>query len=209
MSCSTTCLHLPEATSCPLALARPGSCGSTPEATQSSHRGELCPGDPALHPLYMTNVTPLRWARPRSRPTSPTSPSSNGMGRHAARTAYCSVVHRRDQPRLAPTNTTGRLDVFGGGLGLPADDHQPQSTDVKPDRDHVRGQQHINRMLRQRFLRPFRALRAGSNGVSNRSSISGCRPRSLVAVGAIAFVQTSPCRFGLRRQAGLCYCCIV
>ena len=54
------------------------------------------------------------------------------------------VEDRADQPGLGTPDTAGRLDVFRRGLRLAANDHQAQPPHVHADRDHVRGQQHVD-----------------------------------------------------------------
>ena len=56
------------------------------------------------------------------------------------------VEDRDDQTRLvrATSHPRGRLDVFGRHLRLGKDGHQAKPGDIEADRDHVRGQRHID-----------------------------------------------------------------
>lgn len=51
--------------------------------------------------------------------------------------------HQAGAVRVA-TDAAAGLDVFGAGLGLAENDHQPQPGDVEADRDHVGGQGDID-----------------------------------------------------------------
>ena len=48
------------------------------------------------------------------------------------------VEQRDDQTGMTSSDPAGRLDVFGGGLGLAHHHHQPEPVDVDADGDHVR-----------------------------------------------------------------------
>src|SRR5271166_5832905 len=55
------------------------------------------------------------------------------------------VVDRDDKSGELTPDPAGRLDVLGGRLGLSAANHHPQPGDIDPDRDHVGGEQNIER----------------------------------------------------------------
>ena len=90
------------------------------------------------------------------------------------------IEHRANQAGKGTTDTARRLDVFRRGLGLPGHHHQPQAFHVHADRDHVRGEQHIQRLLGNvlviLLLERFFTLggsSSGSNPASSRSRICG------------------------------------
>ena len=59
---------------------------------------------------------------------------------------FSSVIDEAGLRRLAP-DARGRLDVFGGGLGLALHDHQSEPPNVETDRDHVGGERDIDGVL--------------------------------------------------------------
>ena len=57
------------------------------------------------------------------------------------------IEHRANQAGERTTDTAGGLDVFRRGLRLSGHHHQTQPLYVHAHRDHVRGQQHVQRFL--------------------------------------------------------------
>lgn len=57
------------------------------------------------------------------------------------------VIDRAHQPWAAgrAPHAAGRLDILGGGFGLPSHHHQPQPFDIDSHGDHIGGQNHIVR----------------------------------------------------------------
>jgi hypothetical protein len=75
-------------------------------------------------------------------------------------------VQQRDhepRPLVVAADAARGLDVLGSGLRLTENDHQPEARDVESDRDHVRGERHVDVLVRVEG-QPQSVLRGSDRG---------------------------------------------
>ena len=93
-------------------------------------------------------------------------------------------------------DAAGRLDVFGGGLGLALDQHEPEPRDVEADGDHVGGERHVDRLAaRRQNSASSRCLASATLSVETRdvSSSGSLSLRSLKGrVGGLTRRRSEP-----------------